>query len=786
MATSISVPTSVVNTGSLGGDQIRGHTAALANGGFAVFWTDPITLLPTIFVQRYDGLGNAVGGPVDTGLAGTLNDLCVTASGNIALAVAAPNGTTAVVAVLDGTSFAQVGSSSQGAGGTIGSMQIDPVSGDIVRLMMTDTAGTVRLGTANATGGNLSLSTITSVAAGTNVLELAQTNTTTADFGLLSNGTVLALSGTSLATGLTGVLDFMRLQPGFYVVARSQNGVMAPVLQAVAGVADVTNAAQLAVGGHTVGGFITGSGTLTNAQVTSCELLDLGNGRIFMAWGAFRGDGTFNGLSGVYAGVFNTANSQIEGAAVLLRSVGALTTLQDTTINAAVMADGRVAVTISTPNGLAGDDVFRAVVDPRIEGITVTGTSAADAYVGTALDDKFFNIHVNDTVIGGTGNDTIVIAGSGARNIDLASPNTFPGGAVLDSIENVVTSVGNDIVYGTSVANILNGAAGNDNLVGRSGNDSLLGGSGNDTLDGGQNDDTLDGGTNNDRILGGAGADLIFGSAGNDTAYGGEGDDLLQGGDNDDALSGGTGADTLYGGAGDDSLTTGTGEDVVFAGDGNDAIFVTDNANVINGEGGIDRVIYSGALIGPNLAGVYADLADVFEPLAAILGYDPDGNTYTDVENLTGSRGNDFLAGDAGGNRLHGGTGNDFLLGRSGTDTLIGGAGDDTFIFDAVVAANDRVRDFTTGTDKIGILLDVFGDIDSGNIAARFVASAGATPAANASAQFLFDNAGAGAGRLFFDADGNGAGAAVLIATITFATADGLTSFGSGDFVFLG
>jgi hypothetical protein len=78
-----------------------------------------------------------------------------------------------------------------------------------------------------------------------------------------------------------------------------------------------------------------------------------------------------------------------------------------------------------------------------------------------------------------------------------------------------------------------------------------------------------------------------------------------------------------------------------------------------------------------------------------------------------------------------------------------------------------------------------FGDIDAGNIASRFVANAGATPAAYTSAQFLFDNAGAGAGRLFFDADGNGAGAAVLIATITFATSDGLTTFGAGDFLFL-
>ena len=88
------------------------------------------------------------------------------------------------------------------------------------------------------------------------------------------------------------------------------------------------------------------------------------------------------------------------------------------------------------------------------------------------------------------------------------------------------------------------------------------------------------------------------------------------------------------------------------------------------------------------------------------------------------------------------------------------------------------------GADKIEIVSDNFGGLNVGNIAAQFVV--GATPtAANGNPTFLFDTAGGNAGTLSFDADGTGAGVAVPIATLTFTTAGGLTTFGAGDFVFV-
>ena len=63
-----------------------------------------------------------------------------------------------------------------------------------------------------------------------------------------------------------------------------------------------------------------------------------------------------------------------------------------------------------------------------------------------------------------------------------------------------------------------------------------------------------------------------------------------------------------------------------------------------------------------------------------------------------------------------------------------------------------------------------FGDINAANISSRLMINATGTVGAIASAQLIFDYAGAGFGQLFFGANGNDAGAAVLIATLTPTT----------------
>ena len=56
---------------------------------------------------------------------------------------------------------------------------------------------------------------------------------------------------------------------------------------------------------------------------------------------------------------------------------------------------------------------------------------------------------------------------------------------------------------------MLDGGAGNDNLIGGAGNDLIFGGAGEDHLIGGKGNDFLIGGAYADRIVGGAGHDIL-------------------------------------------------------------------------------------------------------------------------------------------------------------------------------------------------------------------------------------------------------------------------------------
>jgi Tol biopolymer transport system component len=95
----------------------------------------------------------------------------------------------------------------------------------------------------------------------------------------------------------------------------------------------------------------------------------------------------------------------------------------------------------------------------------------------------------------------------------------------------IAGTAGDDVLMGTSLADVILGEAGNDTLravpsADRLG-DTLLGGPGNDLLVGSNQTDSLDGGPGNDILRGGAGGDLLVGGTGRDVAYGGGGRDVI-------------------------------------------------------------------------------------------------------------------------------------------------------------------------------------------------------------------------------------------------------------------
>jgi Ca2+-binding RTX toxin-like protein len=392
---------------------------------------------------------------------------------------------------------------------------------------------------------------------------------------------------------------------------------------------------------------------------------------------------------------------------------------------------------------------------------TYAGTAGNDSLHGSDADNLLEGFAGADTLYGGKGNDTLsggagndLIDGAGGTNTLILSGNfadykvdwNLSFFTVTDTVAgrdgtdiaysiaylqfadktvpwniyqgyNITGTEGDDTLAGTPLPEMISGGAGNDTLYGGDGHDSVNGGTGNDLLDGGAGNDELYGYSGDDRIDGGSGDDEIYPGGGNDSIDGGIGfdsvafsldpvtggvtanlqtgqwsgngwsgtlvgvedlfgtsyGDQFTGGPEADRLWGNDGADTLIGGAGDDTLFGGVGNDVLSGGDGNDTASYE----------------YGGA--------VTVSLSTTGAQNTWGAGTD----TLSEIENLTGSSGGDYLYGDGRANAIDGGVGNDYvdggagndlLLGGAGNDTLFGGSGDDTLSGgDASQATTDRL-----------------------------------------------------------------------------------------------
>jgi Ca2+-binding RTX toxin-like protein len=396
----------------------------------------------------------------------------------------------------------------------------------------------------------------------------------------------------------------------------------------------------------------------------------------------------------------------------------------------------------------------------------LTGDASANALTGGAGNDTLNGGAGSDTLTGGAGNDTVSYDGeTAAVTINLATGTAQTGTDVdaLVTIENAIGGSGNDSITGSTVANRLEGGAGNDALAGGAGNDTLLGQGGDDTF-------TYTTGDGNDALVdGGDGVDTlsIFGNAGTNTltvAYSGTAitsiagtvasllnvehvtADLLGGTDvlsygtttanvsvnldahaasgfsavsgpaisNIENVVGGAGADTLTGdglantlggGGGNDTMTGGGGTDTLTGDAGNDTFVATigDGDDTYNGGAGIDTYDLSGttagATVGPALA------------TSAQIGID----SLNAIENVIGSQGNDSITlngsanlvdGQGGNDIIDAGGSNDVIIGGSGNDTMTGGLGNDVFQF-AAGFGNDVITGFDANPASGQDLLDI-------------------------------------------------------------------------------
>lgn len=351
---------------------------------------------------------------------------------------------------------------------------------------------------------------------------------------------------------------------------------------------------------------------------------------------------------------------------------------------------------------------------------TLVGNGGTNILNGGAGDDVLIGGAGGDTLVGGEGTDTASYASAGAAVavvINGAGTAGDASGDVLSGIENLIGSAYNDILTGDGSVNSIEGGLGDDAIDGGAGDDTVsyasasgtvtvnlsLGGA---NVSGAAGNDSV---TNVENIIGSAYADVLTGNGYANTIEGGLGDDVLAGGTGTDtvtyahaaaAVTVDLAAGTASGGDGSDVLTgfesvTGSSHGDTLIGDG----FV----NVLDGGAGNDTLA-GGAGADQLIGGDGSDTASYASATSAVtanlttgsgtLG-DANGDTFSGIENLTGSAYNDTLYGNADANVLVGGAGNDTLRGYAGNDTLdvtsghdsaYGGDGDDIFLVDATGA----------------------------------------------------------------------------------------------------
>ena len=366
----------------------------------------------------------------------------------------------------------------------------------------------------------------------------------------------------------------------------------------------------------------------------------------------------------------------------------------------------------------------------NIESVEIIGGSGDDILIGSGYDTTLNGGAGNDILSNGyavfdysSSTSDLTLDLSDTTRWKQNSNGTWASGIGAEyAYERLV--VGDETDYFKNINyRTLIGGSGDDTLIADESGAELEGGDGDDTLTGGAGDDRLDGGDGNDKLDGGGGDDwgeFSYFSAtagltldataasywkqdsnGDWTQTGATSADyrrfeadgetdyfknienfFIVTGSGDDVLTTGAGGESLHGGSGNDILTSGAGDDSLQGDAGND---------ILDGGAGDDDATFD---YGSSTSDLTLDATDTTRwkqnsngtwSSGTGAGYEyqrfvADGETdyFKNIEDFTliGGSGDDRLYGGDGWDRLYGGAGNDILTGSGGY--LYGGAGDDT------------------------------------------------------------------------------------------------------------
>lgn len=395
--------------------------------------------------------------------------------------------------------------------------------------------------------------------------------------------------------------------------------------------------------------------------------------------------------SEVHGRVYTAVDGSAQSAEWVLQDPGpASGNKQD--LLALTLTDGRALLTWADSglaDGAAGTAVLAQVVELRQAGQALTGSAAADDWVGTPWNDQLSGMGGLDRLAGGAGDDTYQPGSADATLVERANQGTFDSvlvafdyrlasGVHIERIAPVdPMSTAPLQLAGNEFANTVQGNAGDNSL------NYLAGDGPADTLVGGAGDDWYFVYRTGDQVLEDAnnGLDRVFTRDSYTLAPGqsievfttddhaGTAPVVLVGNELANNLYGNAGHNTLDGGAGIDSMAGLAGDDFYFVDHPDDV--VAESA----GEG-YDRVF----------AGVHYALA----PGQSIEKLTTDNNAATVAINLTGNELGNVLYGNAGANVLDG---------RGGMDVMVGSTGDDWYHVDQ---SNDVVLEWAgQGWDRV-------------------------------------------------------------------------------------
>jgi Ca2+-binding RTX toxin-like protein len=499
---------------------------------------------------------------------------------------------------------------------------------------------------------------------------------------------------------------------------------------------------------------------------------------------------TFNGATDLIFGAGNFGSYRISSDSTVVGDAGSnsIAVYLDTTMissgHSSQSSGGPVDLSdLSFQSWASGQDSFtiygNASSPNQIDGpnvaATVYGGAAYDSLTGGAQSDVLHGLGGSDTLSGLGGNDTLAGGADG---------DSLNGGSGLDTADYTASNAAVTVNLGTNTAS--GGHAAGDtftsveSLVGSDYADSLTGTGSANTLNGGGDADTLDGGGGNDVLIGGAGGDSLIGGNGTDTANYAASDAAVSVNLATGAASGGhaagdtlSGIESLVGSIYADTLTGNTLANTLNGGNGNDTLIGGFGGDSLNGGNGSDTASYSNSG-----AAVTIDLG-----AGTAAGGHATGDTFTSIENLTGSTYADSLTGTSGVNSLSGGNGNDTLAGGGGADTLVGGNGADTFRFLALSdsgttgANRDRITDFVAGADEIDLsAIDAIAG--GGDDAFAFLGTGAFTGTAGEVRFRQFDNTGTAndVTYVYIDQTGDGVADSQIVLT-------GLINLTADDFV---